>query len=104
MKRTESMIYRPTDESRELVLYTVNDGAIYHSRIIPAIANLHKKYLKGIYNADLAADLFYYIATAASDSYNKEFGYKFSVTDRFTAAVDLAAYYADDIKEGGVML
>ena len=96
MKRTASMKYNETAESRELFLYATNRGDLYRQRISSAIANLRKKAIKGAYDADKAVDLYYYIATAASDMYNREFGYKFSVSDRFTAAVDMEAYYREN--------
>ena len=96
MKRTASMNYNETPESRELFMYATNCGNLYRQQIMPAIANLRKKAIKGTYNADKAVDLYYYIATAASDMYNREFGYKFSVEERFTAADDMEAYYRED--------
>ena len=95
MKRTASMKYNETAESRELFLYATNCVDLYRQRISPAIANLRKKAIKGAYDVDKAVDL-YYIATAASDMYNREFGYKFSVSDRFTAAVDMEVYYREN--------
>ena len=35
-------------------------------------------------------------ATEASKMYNKDFGYSFSVQDRFTAAVEMEEYYKED--------
>ena len=96
MKRTANMKYSETAESRELFMYATNCGGLYRQRIMPVIANLRKKAIKGTYDADKAVDLYYYIATAASDMYNREFGYRFSVADRFTAAVDMEAYYRGD--------
>ena len=96
MKRTASMNYNETPESRELFMYATNCGGLYRQQILPVIANLRKKAIKGTYDADKAVDLYYYIATAASNMYNREFGYKFSVADRFTAAVDMEAYYRED--------
>ena len=96
MKRTASMKYNETAESHELFVYATNCGDLYRQQILPTIANLRKKAIKGTYNADKAVDLYYYIATAASDMYNREFGYKFSVADCFTAAVDMEAYYRED--------
>jgi hypothetical protein len=96
MKRTKSMIYKPTEESRELLLCATNDGDLYRRMILPAIENLRKKAKKGNYDSDKAVDLYYYIATEASNIYNKNFGYSFSVQDRFTAAVDMEEYYRED--------
>ena len=96
MKRTASMKYNETTESRELLLYATNCGDLYRQMIAPAIENLRKKAVKGKYDADKAVDLYYYIATEASKRYNREFGYSFGVADRFTAAADMEAYYRDD--------
>ena len=97
MKRTASMKYNETTESRELFLYATNCVNLYRQRIAPAIASLRKKAIKGTYDADKAIDLYYYITTAASDMYNCEFGYRFSVADRFTAAVDMEVYYRNEV-------
>ena len=59
MKRTKNMIYKASDEARELFLYATNKEALYRQMIKPAIENLRKKVAKGTYDADKAADLFY---------------------------------------------
>ena len=92
MKRTKSMIYNETAESRELELYADNNSTLYHQFSLFA-ENLNKKVKKGIYNSDKAVDLFYHLATAASEAYNRDFGYKFSVADRFTVAVNMRNDY-----------
>lgn len=97
MKRTKSMIYKETEEARELFLYATNDGDLYRSMISPIIANLKKKAAKGIYDAEKAADAFYHVATEASRHYFRDFGYSFSVGDRFTVAVDMADYYSEEV-------
>ena len=97
MNRTASMKYNETTESRELFLYATNCGNLYRQRVAPAVANLRKKAIKGAYDADKAINLYYYIATAASGMYNREYGYRFSVADRFTAAVDMEAYYRNEV-------
>lgn len=96
MKRTKSMIYKETTESRELFLYATNDGDLYRRMILPTIENLRKKAIKGTYETEKAIDAYYYIATEASKMYNKDFGYSFSVQDRFTAAVEMEEYYKED--------
>jgi hypothetical protein len=98
MKRTNSMIYKPTAEANELYIYIVNTASLYRQRIVPSIENLKKKYRKGTYDKEKAIDLWYYTATAGSDLYFKDYGYKFSVQDRFTVAVDLEAYYKEDVE------
>ena len=96
MKRTKSMIYKETVESRELLLYATNDGNLYHRMIFPVIENLRKKAKKGTYDKEKAVDAYYRIACEASKMYHKDFGYSFSVQDRFTCAVDMEEYYRDD--------
>lgn len=98
MKRTKTMIYKPTEESRELFLYATNCGDLYRSMTTPLIANLKKKVAKGIYDANKAVDAYYNIATEASNKYQKDFGYSFGVTDRFTVAVEMEAYYKDEVE------
>lgn len=97
MKHTKNMVYHETEEARELFLYATNDGNLYRSMISPIIANLKKKAAKGIYNPEKAADAFYHVATEASNHYFRDFGYKFSVADRFTVAVDMAEYYSEEV-------
>lgn len=88
MKRTASMVYRETIESRELHLYGVNNEKVY-SQFKAVAKNLRKKIDKGTYDSDKAVDAFYHVANTASAEYNREFGYGFSVQDRFTCACDL---------------
>lgn len=99
MKRTSTMIYKPTQEATELYLYITNTERLYRQRILPAVENLKKKHNKGTYDKEKAVDLWYYVANAGSDMYNKDFGYKFSVQDRFTVAVDLEAYFREEYIE-----
>lgn len=100
MKRTKSMIYKETVESHELYLYIVNDGYLYEHQTTYIINNLQKKVKKGVYDSNKAIDLYYHLATVGSDKYYKDFGYKFSVGDRFTCAVDLENYYLEQVLEG----
>ena len=97
MKYTKSMIYNETTESRELILYATNDGNLYRQMITPIINNMRKTAQKGIYNSDKAVDAWYPVATAASNKYGKDYGYTFSVQDRYTAAVDMEEYYREEI-------
>lgn len=96
MKRTKNMIYKASDEARELFLYATNSGVLYDRQIKPSIENLRKKARKGTFDKDKAADLFYYVATSASAMYDKDFGFSFSVQQRFTAAVDMVDFYIDE--------
>lgn len=92
-----------TEESRELVLFTTNDYAIYTSAIMPAIRCLQKKFKAGTFDAEKALKQFYHVATYAAKAYARDFGgcyYKmFSTADRRAAAADLLAYYMEDITE-----
>ena len=97
MKRTKSMIYNPTTESRELFLYATNDSNLYFSAIVPTIESLRKKYKKGVYDHEKSVDAFYYIATRASEKYGIDYGYKFNVQDRFSCAVEMVEYYEENI-------
>lgn len=97
MKKTKSMYYNPTTEAKELFLYATNDSFLYEHQTKCIIDNLTKKAVKGIYNSEKAIDLYYHLATEASNRYFKNFGYKFSVTDRYTVATDLEAYYKEDV-------
>lgn len=90
------MIYKETTESQELFLYATNSGELYRRMTKYIIENLRKKAIKGIYDKERAIDAYYNLATEASKLYNKDFGYSFSVGDRFTAAVDMEEYYRDD--------
>ena len=60
---------------------------------------LEKKLRKGTFDKHKAADLFYYVATSASAMYDKDFGFSFSVQQRFTAAVDMVDFYLDEVDE-----
>lgn len=98
MCRTSSMVYTPSDEARELYICTINNGDVY-PQIQAVIANLKKKYKKGSYNKDLAVDAWYHVAEHEAVIYYKEFGYKFTVTERFTCAVNLEEYYREQVQE-----
>lgn len=98
MKHTKSMTYNPTTESRELFVYVTNNSELHRQAIEPALNNLRKKAQKGSYDGNKAIDLWYSVATAGSTKYGKDFGYTFSVQDRYTVAVDLEEYYREDVE------
>ena len=97
MKRTKTMIYTPSDEANELFLYAVNNGGLYRRMTENILDNLEKKIKKGVYDREKAIDLWYYVATEASNKYHEDFGHRFTVKERFTVAVDLAKYYEEQI-------
>ena len=98
MKRTKNMFYKESVESRELMLYATNDGDLYGRYICPVIENLKRKYKKGIYNSEKAVDAYFPIATEASNKYYKDFGFRFTVQQRFTVATEMEAYYREIIE------
>ena len=99
MKRTKSMIIHETVESRELFLYSTNTERIYKNAIVPTINSLTKKYRAGKFDKDCAIDAFYHVSNYASELYKAWYGYKFTVTERFTAAANLLDYFMEDIME-----
>lgn len=99
MKRTKSMIIHETVESRELFLYATNTESIYKNAIVPTIRNIAKKYRAGKFDAEKAIDAFYHVANYASELYHAWYGYKFTVTERYTAAANMKDYFMEDIME-----
>ena len=106
MKRTKAMYYNPTAESRELTLCAVNMIDVW-PQLEYTIKMLLKKARKGIYNADKAIDAYYPIVTNAAKVYCERYGNGlesfsriFSVTDRFTAAIEIEKYFREDIFNG----
>lgn len=99
MKITRNMYVENTAASRELEVYAINDRNIYFYQIKSVISNLQKKYVKGNFDATKAIVAFYHITTNASNKYYKEFGYRFSVTERWTAAYNLLENYMEEITE-----
>lgn len=97
MKHTKNMTYENTTESRELFLYTTNNAELYKKMIASIIDSMKKKAEKGVYDKDKAVDAFYRVATEGSNRYYKDYGYRFSVGDRWTAAVDMEKYYREEI-------
>ena len=100
MKITKNMYVENTAASRELELYVYNDRNIYLHQIKPLISNLQRKFARGDYNATKAIVAFYHITTNASNKYYKEFGYKFSVTERWTSAYYILQEFIEDIVIG----
>ena len=93
------MVYKPSTESVELCNYAANNGELWESCLKGTIASLKRKALAGKYDSNLAVDSYYNVACKASDYYFKDFGYRFSVTERFTAAVDLEQYFRETVFE-----
>ncbi len=103
MKRTSSMYYQESAESNELALFAINRSAIKYNYTQPTIKALHKRYTQGLYDKDKAIDAYFRIATQAANLYAKIFAgqrYKFTVQQRFTAAVYLENYYIEQVIHG----
>lgn len=99
MKRTSSMKYTPSENAEALYICTVNDGDLYRSTIQPIIENMKKRYQRGTFDPDKAADAFYPVATEEANRLRKQFGELYSVTDRWTVAVDMVDRYMENITE-----
>lgn len=100
MKKTKSMVYKPTAEARELYVYSDNNGALYESLLRPFIDRLYAFYERGTYDNEKAVALLYRYMCAASEQYRRDFGYSFNVQDRYTAAVDMEADIVDMFNSG----
>ena len=87
-----------TVEARELFAYADNHSRIYENYIMPAIKNLNKKMKNGTYDTEKAIKLFYYVAIDAAKMYKTEFGYWFSVYDRWNCAIQLRNDYEENYK------
>ena len=86
MKRTSSMVFIQTEEARELFLFALDDSILPKDQST-ILLSLAKFYVKGEYNEDKAVDLWYYYMTNVANIYDRRYTCKFTVTQRFTAAV-----------------
>lgn len=102
MKTTKNMIIRPSEEARELMLFTINDGTLYRGIITSTIRTLAKHYKRGTYSPEKAIAAYYHIATEASKIYNKYYSYSFTVTERYTAAAELEEYYRENVENNDI--
>lgn len=102
MKRTKSMIYMETDDSRELYLFAMNDGQLWRGDFVPRIRALQRHARRGDYSHERAVDSLFHTMTAAAHKYQRTFcssGFSFPVQVRFTCAVEAEAYiFAEYIK------
>lgn len=89
MKRSKNMIYENTIETRELELYIDNTRVLYeHLKAIHLM--LAKKMNRGIYCHSEAWKAYYKVCNHATELYAKSFGYRFTTSERYTVAVNLA--------------
>ena len=100
MKITKAMQYKETEESRELEVYTANNGYIWDISLKPNIDNLLRKKAKGTYNHEKALEAVLNVTTTAAKQYNKDFASWgdecFTTSDRYTAAVNILQYIEDE--------
>ncbi len=98
MKITKNMYYRESHESEDLYLYIINDKDLY-LEIVSACKTLAKHLKKSSYSKDKAIAYYYRIASKGAKKYKQELGNNFSVTNRYTVAVDLEENFFDRVKE-----
>jgi len=65
-------LVRTAEDADELVLYLNNDANTYRRSFIPAVKNLMKKRVKGVYDSSRAWKLFMYVVEFAAKRYCKE--------------------------------
>lgn len=90
----------PESLAQELILFTDNDGQIYHSKTQPILKNLMTKIGQGRYNHDQAVDLFMYLAEAGAKQYVKEFSSGIAWHDVFPIDIRrlAAAHWRDEFE------
>ena len=88
-----------TIESRELALYTLNNGELYRGQATAIIANMARKMKQGKFDKQLAVKAFEHLADSGSKAYSKEFGYSFKKSDRTLAAAEMLEHYMEQITE-----
>lgn len=99
MKHTKNMVYKQTDSSEALYICTINDGDLYRQTITPIIESMKKRYQRGTFDREKAADAFYPVATEEARRLHQQFGEVYSVTDRYTCAIDMVDRYMENITE-----
>ena len=95
-----------SQEARELFLYIVNDSDLYHRYTLPIIANLKRKYKKGIYDSELAVKLWMHLADEGARQHKREFKddpdepkYQFARPVRLDVARELRDRYEEQVME-----
>ena len=99
MKHPKSMHIENSMEARELALYAENRVELW-PRFESVIKAVSKHYKRGRFDAVKAIDAFFPLATAGSNLYKKDFGYSFTVTERYTAANIMVERFMEDIENG----
>lgn len=106
MKPTKNMIYKPSTEARELYVFSDNYEPLY-KYYLQICGSIKKHYDRGAFDLQLATVALYRFTTEAAREYCKLYcsrGEKyynvFSVSDRWTAAADLAEALQSDLEYG----
>lgn len=100
MTRSKNMIIKETIESTELYLFAINESCL-KNRFRAVCENLNRYSLKGTYDHEKAIDAFYPVFCEASKLYAKYFAsddWRFSVSDRFTAAAEMVEFFENDFQ------
>lgn len=99
--------YKDPIAAREISLFADNDYQLYNQRKVPILKNLGKKYKKGTFDIDRAADLWRYYIDAAMQKYHKEFGSRgdkwyelLSPSDRQLLALEYAKETKTEFDQG----
>lgn len=99
MRKTRAMIFVNSHEAEELYLCTIHNGDC-RNRIKAVYTNLKKKWDKGTYDSDRAIEAWYYVAEGEAQVYNRDFGYKFTVTEKWSAALKLEEHFRNYLMNG----
>ena len=86
--------------AEELYLYINNDWGLYTSQKLMIDKNLSKKYIKGIFEKDLAVKAYLHLANEGAKKYKKEYSTLFDVPTRKIAAQMFADSFEADAKIG----
>jgi hypothetical protein len=98
-----------SDEAQELVLFGENDSDLYRQRTVPIQKNLSKKFVKGVYDSQLAVKLWKYWADDAAKRYSaqhstgNDWKQIFSVSDRMMAASYMEDNWREELEAGNAM-
>lgn len=91
-----------TIAARELYLFATNDQETYFRSLIPALENLHRKQIKGIFDPEKAVKLFEYSAKFAAQRYCTEFGGTYHKMFNAATREAVAAMLLDDFQTGSL--
>jgi len=99
--------YQDKDAAREIQLFADNDYQLYQSQRLPILKNLARKYQKGTFKIDRAADLWKYYVDNAMKKYHKLYGSPrgnwydlLSMQDRKRLALDYAVETFKEFSQG----